>query len=340
MAKFATKAKKIVNIESRTSVLKITSYDETTKCFEANVDPTVVAQLCAQPHKYVWVDITDPHDPVFLQLAQDLDFHELAIEDCQKGHQRPKLEHYQHHYFLVVYDIGWVNGKAQFRELGIFLGHNYLFTVHREPVPILEKITELWHDWMLEEVLGKTTLFYLIIDAIVDAYFPLTDAMSERIDFLEDAIFKNFSSRTLSEIFQLKQQLLRVRRIATPLREVLNSLMRHEQTLFAGEAFIYLQDVYDHMIRIVEMIDIVNDRVMGAIELYLSVSGNQMNMIMKRLTSISTILMSITLIAGIYGMNFEHMPELKWQYGYVYVWGVMIVVGTGLYFYLRKVDWL
>jgi magnesium transporter len=321
-------------------MLRIIGYDETTKRFEPNVEPTAVAKLCAQPDKYIWADIVDPHDPAFLQLAQDLDFHELAIEDCQKGHQRPKIEHYQHHYFLVAYDISWVNGKVKLQELGIFLGHNYLFTVHREPLAILDKVRDIWSEWMGEEVLGRTTLFYLIIDAIVDSYFPLTDAISERLDFLEDQIFKKFTSNTLSEIFQLKRQLLQVRRIATPLREVLNSLMRHEQTLFSGESFIYLQDVYDHMIRVVEMVDILNDRITGAIEIYLSVSGNQMNMIMKRLTSISTILMSITLIAGIYGMNFEQMPELKWHYGYLYVWGAMIVVGSGLYFYLRKIDWL
>jgi magnesium transporter len=179
-----------------------------------------------------------------------------------------------------------------------------------------------------------------LIDAIVDDYLPLLDLISEQMDGLEDSIFGEWRAEVIEEIFIVKKKLLFLRRAVTPLRDVFNTLLRREQPIFPREIHVYFQDVYDHLIRVADTIDTLRDMLSSTMDAYLSVSGNRMNKIMKRLTSISTILMSVTLIAGIYGMNFVFLPELRWRYGYVYALLSMVGVGIALYVYLKKVDWL
>jgi magnesium transporter len=169
---------------------------------------------------------------------------------------------------------------------------------------------------------------------------PLLDNMSDRIDDIEDEIFESFDPQAIREIFLIKKQLLYLRRTVVPLREVFNTLLRREQPIFPREIHVYFQDVFDHVIRVADSIDTLREMLVSTMDAYLSLSGNRMNVVMKRLTSISTILMSMTLIAGIYGMNFEFMPELKWHYGYVGSLLSMVVVGVVIYFYLRYIDWL
>jgi magnesium transporter len=187
---------------------------------------------------------------------------------------------------------------------------------------------------------GAGLLAYLLIDAIVDDYMPILDEMSERMDELEDEIFGDFDSAAIREIFFIKKQLVFMRRAVAPLRDVFNTLLRREQPIFEREIFVYYQDVFDHLIRVADTIDSLRDLLGSTMDAYLSISGNRMNVVMKRLTSISTILMSVTLIAGIYGMNFDHMPELHWRYGYVFALTAMVVIGVAIFVYLRKIDWL
>jgi magnesium transporter len=169
---------------------------------------------------------------------------------------------------------------------------------------------------------------------------PLLDILSERMDDLEDQIFGEFKPESIEEIFRIKKQLLYLRRSITPLRDVFNTMLRREQPIFARETYVYFQDVFDHIIRVADTIDTLRDMLSSTMDAYLSVQGNRMNIIMKRLTSIATILMSVTLIAGIYGMNFGHMPELGWKYGYVFALSWMFLIGAGLYFYFKKRNWL
>jgi magnesium transporter len=183
-------------------------------------------------------------------------------------------------------------------------------------------------------------LAYLLIDTIVDNYMPLLDALSDRMDELEDQIFGDFKPEALEEIFRIKKELLFLRRSVTPLRDVFNTLLRREQQIFSRETLVYFQDVFDHLIRVADTIDTLRELLGATMDAYLSVSGNRMNMVMKRLTSISTILMSVTLVAGIYGMNFDFMPELKWRFGYVGALGSMVAIGIAIYLYFRKIKWL
>jgi magnesium transporter len=204
----------------------------------------------------------------------------------------------------------------------------------------VETARRLWSEWMDRAEHGAGLLAYLLIDAIVDDYLPLLDIMSERMDTLEDSIFGEFQAEAIHEIFAIKKKLLYLRRAVAPLRDVFNTMLRREQAIFRREVYVYFQDVFDHLIRVADTIDTLRDMLGSTMDAYLSVSGNRMNMVMKRLTSISTILMSVTLIAGIYGMNFDVMPELKWRFGYVFALLSMVGVGFALYKYLKKVKWI
>ncbi len=316
--------------------------DNATKEFTENCRAADISELRLEERNVVWADVSDPTSKDFEELAEEFGFHHLSIDDCRNEHQRPKVEEYPGYYFIVLYEAELVGpeDRLELRELNIFLGKNYLVTVHSRPIRAIETTRRLWHEWMDRSEQGSGLLAYLLIDAIVDDYLPLLDVMSDRMDDLEDSIFGQFKSEAIEEIFGIKKKLLYLRRAIAPLRDVFNTLLRREQPIFPREIHIYFQDVFDHLIRVADTIDTLRDMLSSTMEAYLSVAGNRMNQIMKRLTSISTILMSVTLIAGIYGMNFVLMPELRWRYGYVFALLSMIVVGLALYVYLKKVKWL
>ena len=315
--------------------------DRESRTFTRVNDPDQISSLCEIKPNIIWVDVADPTSQDFDELAKEFNFHALSIEDCRNEHQRPKVEEYQGYYFIVLYEAELVEGRhLELRELNIFLGKNYLVTVHSQPVRAIQTAERLWRGWTDLAERGTGLLAYLLIDPIVDDYMSLLDTLSDRIDDLEDQIFEDFQSEAIQEIFRIKKQLLFLRRSVTPLRDVFNTLLRREQPIFSRETHIYFQDVFDHLIRVADTIDTLRDMLGSTMDAYLSVSGNRMNMVMKRLTSISTILMSVTLVAGIYGMNFEHMPELGWKFGYIGALILMLVIGLALYYYFRAIKWL
>jgi magnesium transporter len=312
------------------------------KEFTENCNAADISELRVKDENIVWADVSDPTSRDFEELAEEFGFHHLSIEDCQNAHQRPKVEEYEGYYFIVLYEaeLAGSNDRLELRELNIFLGKNYLVTVHSRPIRAIQTSRRLWHEWMDRAEQGSGLLAYLLIDGIVDDYLPLLDIISERMDELEDSIFGEFRAEAIQEIFSIKKKLLYLRRSITPLRDVFNMLLRREQPIFPRETHVYFQDVFDHLIRVADTIDTLRDMLSSTMDAYLSVSANRMNQVMKRLTSISTILMSVTLIAGIYGMNFVLMPELKWRFGYVFALLSMVVVGLALYVYLKKVKWI
>ena len=316
--------------------------DIKSKEFSTDFPAAEISDLCQSSEKIVWADVSDPTSQDFLDLAEEFNFHPLSIEDCRNEHQRPKVEEYHGYYFIVLYEAELVgpHDHLELRELNIFLGSNFLVTVHSRPIRSIDTARRLWHEWTDRAEHGAGMLAYLLMDAIVDDYLPLLDVLSERMDDLEDQIFGEFKPNSIQDIFRIKKQLLYMRRAITPLRDVFNTLLRREQPIFAREIYVYFQDVFDHIIRVADTIDTLRDMLSSTMDAYLSVQGNRMNIIMKRLTSMATILMSVTLIAGIYGMNFGRMPELGWKYGYVFALSWMLVVGFGLYFYFRRRNWL
>lgn len=322
-----------------------TSYlDSVSKKIVNNVSISSIGELKTNKENIIWVDVSEPDHEDFLKLAEVFSFHKVSIKDCLKGHQRPKIEESPGYYLIVLYEAALVgsSNRLELRELSIFLGANFIVTVHRQPINALNLVTRLWPEWASrgDTGIGTGTIAYLIIDSIVDNYMVILDRMSVSIDDLEHELFSDFQAKLIEDIFRVKKHLLYLRRFSSPLRDVLNIMLRREQPLFSSETYVYFQDVFDHSIRASDTIDSLRDILGSMMDVYLSLSGSRMNIVMKRLTSISTILMSVTLIAGIYGMNFDFMPELKWRYGYTYSLLSMIVVALTLCIYFRKIKWL
>lgn len=323
-------------------MITTTCLDSKSRKFTNDFPAADISDYCLSEQNVVWADVSDPTGKDFDELAEEFNFHPLSIEDCRNAHQRPKIEEWPGYYFIVLYESELVgpDDDLELRELNIFLGPNYLVTVHSRPIRAIETAKRLWGEWTDRAGQGAGLLAYLLIDAIVDDYLPLLDVLSDRMDDLEDNIFGDFKPEAIQDIFRVKKQLLYLRRSITPLRDVFNTMLRREQPIFPRETLVYFQDVFDHIIRVADTIDNLRDMLGSTMDAYLSVSGNRMNQVMKRLTSVSTILMSVTLVAGIYGMNFDLMPELKWRFGYVFALGSMVAIGLAIYFYLRKIKWL
>ena len=216
-------------------------------------------------------------------------------------------------------------------ELEIFLGANYVVTLHRTEVPVIATAEARWLSHRGEETSeGANFLAYMLIDGVVDSYFPLLDVFSDRLEELEESLFSSPDPGIVLEVFRLKKDILQLRRLVTPLRDVFLVLLRGPGSLFGPRTHVYFQDILDHLLRISDAIDTHRDLVGSAVDVYMSAVSNRTNDTMKKLTVLSTVLMSMALIAGIYGMNFRHMPELDWSYGYPLAVGSMVAVAVVL----------
>ncbi|MBI4498106.1 MAG: magnesium/cobalt transporter CorA [Chloroflexi bacterium] len=311
------------------------------------MEPDQIGALLRAHEQVVWLDLRDPSPREFEFLRREFGFHPLALEDAQKRHQRPKIDEYPNFYFLVFYALcvrspgeAGAGSLVCLEEIGIFLGQSYIVTVHAQSVPELEEAARRWRQ-VREEVGAHTgTLLYAILDSIVDHYFVVVDALAERMDDLEEQIFERFDIRPSEEIFRLRKELLGVRRVLAPEREVVNTLLRREVPILPPQVTVYLQDVYDHVVRVTDTVDTYRDLLSGTLDAYLSAVSNSLNQVMKTLTAVAAILMSVSLIAAIYGMNFRSMPELEQPWGYPFALGLMAVVGLGLALYFWRRGWL
>ncbi len=286
----------------------------------------------------LWIDI-HAHDASgsFDLLTTRFGFHPLAAEDALSPYERPALQRYDEYLFLTAHAVYPGDDEELYCEVAFFLGKHYLVTVHTEPVPLIPHWMERWQ--AQPEKVGRTPahLLHLLLDAIVDDYFPVGDALEEKADELEGAIFNGAGEVQVADILQVKRRLLELRQHITPLRDVLNALLRRDMELIPVEIVPYLQDVYDHTLRIAELADLNRDIIAGVLDAHLSVVSNRLSEVMRILTVISTILMSAALIAGIYGMNFTHMPELQWRAGYPFAGALMVLIGAvELYIFKRK----
>ncbi|HHX40756.1 MAG TPA: magnesium/cobalt transporter CorA [Armatimonadetes bacterium] len=310
--------------------------------FEPNVSVEKLTSLLADPEILLWLDLHRPTPEEIALLHQAFDFHPLAVEDVVHASQRPKIEKYEGYLFIVLYAVSSLGASEGLRpkEVALFVGPNYLVTVHPDEVPVVGEVAALWQASDQASVHNITWLLYLLLDAIVDDYFPAVDTLADRTDELEDRILAEEETDALQAIFELKRTLLTLRRIIAPERDVVNMLMRHEHTFIDARYLAYLQDVYDHLARLTDSIDVFRDILASALDAHLSVVSNRLNQVMKTLTALSAMLMTSGLVAAIYGMNFRRMPELEWTYGYPFALLLMlgIVVALGLFFY-RK-GWL
>ncbi len=290
------------------------------------------------PGQVVWVDLLDPTREELAWIGGLYSLHPLALEDALKGRQRPKLEHYGTHVFMVLFDASFKRqtGQVELQEVDVFVGPGIVVTSHREPVPGLRQAKERWFE--SPEALGEGAgfLLYLIADTLVDGYFPVLDSIQDALDALEERLFFQYEPSLLNDLFALKKQLLLFRRVVGPSRDAFVMLVRREVPLIGQNTVLHLQDVYDHLIRITDAIDLYRDLVSSSVEAYMSLAANRTNDTMKRLTTISAVLMTVTLVAGIYGMNFRAMPELEWPWGYPFALGLMLVIALVLVAWFKR----
>jgi magnesium transporter len=291
------------------------------------------------------VDVSDPSDEDWRTLAEQFGFHPLAVEDASKQNQRAKMDEYDGYLFVTmrahaagVEDMTSVAGAAQ--EVDAFLGPRYLVTIHRGECTAVAETRARWERRPTRMPEEPAFLLYVLLDTVVDGYFPVMDALDQAIDEMEDAAFDPTTVADLGPALQLKRRLLLLRQTLAPMRDLANSLLRADLDLIPDSTRVYFQDVYDHTLRLLEQVDLHRDVLTGALEAQLAQTSNHLNQIMKNLTSVAAILMTLSLVAGIYGMNFHHMPELEWQYGYFGVLGAMAAIAVGLVAYFRKIKWL
>lgn len=290
------------------------------------------------PQQIVWVDLLDATREELAWAGAHFGLHPLALEDARKGGQRPKVEHYDTHFFLVLYDCGFDRKSCQviMRELDVWVGPGFVVTSHRHPMARLGDARERWIESPEARREGAGFLAYLIADAVIDGYFPLLDEVQDSLEEVEDRIFLQYTPAILTELFSLKKQMLFFRRVVAPTRDAFVMLVRREVPLIGATTTLHMQDVYDHLIRVTDTLDLYRDLVASAVDVTMSMAANRTNDTMKRLTTISAVLMSVTLVAGIYGMNFTHMPELNWPWGYGYALGLMAAIGLGLVAWFKR----
>jgi magnesium transporter len=240
----------------------------------------------------------------------------------------------------VMYAAGrTASGSMDLREVAIFVGRKFLVTAHRGVLPEIEECIQRWKTASGIPSDSIAVPLYSLLDTVVDGYFPLVDSMAETYEDLEDSIFAGAGVPHAGDLFEHKKEMLTLRRVLTAERDALNQLLRQDLRILPDSSIIYFQSVYDHVVRLVETVDTYRDLLSSAMDMHLSVVSNRLNQVMKTLTVVSTILMSASLIAGIYGMNFQYMPELHWRYGYFAALGLMALVASLLYSVFKRLRW-
>ena len=285
--------------------------------------------LPAEPGALVWLDLQQPDSNDLALLTKKIGLPELAHEDLEKRHQRPKLDTYPDQHVLVAYEVvDHERGDDEFSlaEIHFIAAKGYIVSVHWEPSPALASVQQRWRGHVPSVGANAGELLHTILDTIADGYFPLLDRLSDRIDQLQDAIIGGGASpdrSVLRDVLHIKKRLLDLRRVVAPLRDVVNGLLRRDVPVINESLLPYYQDLYDHLVRVLDNIDIAREMLGATLDANLSVTSNNLNVVVKRLTAFTVILMIPTLIAGIYGMNFLFMPELAWPFGYGFALALM-----------------
>jgi magnesium transporter len=280
----------------------------------------------SEDNRVVWIDLESPTHAELREVGRLYGLHPLALEDCLHDGQRPKLESYESHVFLVIHHPRFDNAKNCViqNEVDLFLGHKFVITSHQGPLPVLDVVRERWEEAEETRSAGGAFLAYLIADTLVDDYFPVLDKLEDLLSDIDDKVFSEpENSKLLGLTASLKKQIVMLRRYVGPTRDTFVWLVRHESPLLTRNAIVHFQDVYDHLIRISDTLDLYRDLAGGVQETYLTLVANRTNNSMKKLTAFTITLMCVTLVSGVYGMNFEWMPELRWAHGYYFALGLM-----------------
>ena len=331
--------------EQKTEQVKITAIDYDTDQIETTIVNTV--EECF-PYKdaptMTWINVDGMHDAGIVErLGLHYGLHPLVIEDILNTRQRLKVDMFDDYLFFVL-KMPWFDETTEeinIEQVSIILGHNFVLTFQEQEGDVFEAVrTRLSANKGRLRTSGADYLAYALMDAVVDGYFAVLDYFGEEIEQLDDAIAEGPTPEILHTIHDLKRELIFFRKTASPLRNMMNELSHHESPLIQKSMSIYWRDLSDHVIQVIESSETFRDMMSGIHDVYLSSVSNKMNEIMQFLTIIGTIFIPLTFIAGIYGMNFQVMPELAWRWGYFAVLGLMVVVGIGLLAYFKRRGWL
>ncbi|TRT43526.1 MAG: magnesium/cobalt transporter CorA [Microcystis aeruginosa Ma_QC_C_20070703_M131] len=333
----------IIEPDAKPSRIILIDYDEDNAIRKVDITPNACAPYIGT-NTVSWMDIQGlGSETVLKQVGEIFNLHPLLLEDVVNVPQRPKLEDYNNQLLVISQMVRLKEDESGFdtEQVSFVLGKRYLLSFQEEE---LQDCFEIVRDRIRTSQgrvrkSGADYLTYLLLDTIIDGYFPVVEHYEDRIEALEDMIISNPDRDTMQEIYDVRRELLALRRLIWPMRNVLHLLMRDHHGIVSDEVQIYFRDSYDHVIQILEIIEAYRELAASLMDVYMSTMGNKLNEIMKFLTVISTIFIPLTFIAGVYGMNFDNMPELKGEWSYFLVWLVMLAVAGGLIFYFWRKGW-
>lgn len=302
-----------------------------------------IAQFEAQPNSAIWLDLVNPTDLELRALGAHLGLHELAVEDAFKGRQRPKLEHYDTHLFINAYAARFNKDTDELAtiEMSVFVTDQAVITIRDDEEFDISLLTTRWDDSVALANHGVSFLLWGLLDVIVDGYFEVVDALDQEVEELEDLLFdeKPIDGVIQKRSYQLRKALVTLRRVAIPMREILNPIVKRDAQVISGEMVAYYQDIYDHVMRVADWTDSLRDLVTTLLETNLTIQGNRMNMIMKKVTSWAAIIAVPTAVTGFFGQNVPY-PGFNTSFGFWESTVSMVIISAILYVTFKKKDWL
>jgi magnesium transporter len=293
--------------------------------------------------RVTWLDINGLHHIRHLEkLGECFALHPLVLEDILNTNQRPKIEDYGDYLYVVLKILAYREETRELssEQLSLILGRNFVISLHESDEALFDPIRERLRARGKIRRAGADYLAYSLMDLVVDHYFVILEQYGEIIEDLEEELVSDPAPQTVHRIHQLKRSMILLRRSVWPLREVLSQLERRESPLIQEATTLYLKDVYDHVIQVMDTIETFREMLSGMLDVYLSSVSNRLNEVMKVLTIIATLFIPLTFVAGVYGMNFEYMPELKWRWGYFAILGLMAAISVVMFLFFRKKKWI
>jgi magnesium transporter len=329
--------------EKKTDKVTITAFNYATARCDERQDPALDGLAPPIDESVTWVNVGGVHKMDILEsFGAQFHLHPLLLEDIANTDQRPKLEDYEACSFLVMKMLS-VNDRQDIvvEQVSLVFGKKFVLSFQENGADVFTPVRDRLRGGKgrLRQS-GADYLLYALVDAIVDQYFTVLEVLGEKIEVLQDLVVSDPKPETLRQIHALKRQLLFLRRAVWPLREAMNHLSRSESPFFQESTKVFFRDVYDHVVQIVDTIETLREMVSASLDIYLSSISYRLNAVMKVLTIITTIFMPLTFIVGIYGMNFEHMPELKWEWGYPLVLGLMVAIGIAMLGFFKRKKWM
>lgn len=292
--------------------------------------------------KTTWLNMTGIHDVSAVQhIGKKLHIHPLIQEDILNTGKRPVLEEFEHYLFVIAKMLTYIDGELVMEQVSIVQGKSYVISFQEKKGDVFDTLRERinTNGWRARK-LGSDYLAYALIDAIVDNYFVILEEIGERLHAIEDAVEKDPPKTILGDMHKLRRELIHIRRSIWPLRDVISKMQKSESPLITKETKMYLGDLYSHIVQIMDTLESFRDMISSIADLYLSTISNRMNEVMKVLTIFASIFIPLTFLAGVYGMNFDYMPELHHPFAYPLLWVVFIGVGGGMLYYFKKKGWL